>query len=106
MPSINRNLQTYYTPANINQYKEVLENFEWKLFLTDNYYPSLDSIHRFLFQLTINGKEWEDTYYQISNQKLNEYNKKVVQKEEKVVQKEEKLKRKPYKNNKKKLFSN
>jgi alpha-galactosidase/6-phospho-beta-glucosidase family protein len=106
MPSINKNLQTYYTPSNINQYKEVLENFEWNLFLTDNYYPSLDSIHKFLFQLTRNGKEWEDTYYQICNQKINEYNKKVVQKEEKVVEKEEKLKRKPQKNNKKKSISN
>jgi hypothetical protein len=79
-------LQTYYTPANINQYKEILESFEWNLFLTDNYYPSLDSIHRFLFQLTRNGREWEDTYYQICNQKVNEYNKKVAENKEKVVQ--------------------
>ena len=95
MPSINKHLQTYYTPSNINQYKEVLESFEWNLWLSkENYYPSLDSIHRFLFQLTINGKEWEETYYQISNQKLKEYNEKVVKNEVKVVKKNVKRKEK------------
>jgi hypothetical protein len=93
MPSYTKHIQTYYTPANIDQYKESLENFEWNLFLTDNYYPSLDSIHRFLYNLTINGREWEDLYDQISNQKINEYHKKVVQNKKKVTQNKEKLKK-------------
>ena len=91
MPSINKHIQTYYTPSSINQYKEVLEHFEWNLFLTDNYYPSLDSIHRFLFQLTRNGKEWETIYYEIYNEKNKEFNKKDVQIEEKVVKNKEKI---------------
>lgn len=91
MPSYTKHIQKYYTPANIDQYKESLENFEWNLFLTDNYYPSLDSIHRFLYNLTRNGREWEHIYDQISNQKLNEYNKKVRQNKKKVTKKEEKI---------------
>jgi hypothetical protein len=117
MPSYSKHIQQYYTPANIEQYKESLQNFEWNLFLTDNYYPSLDSIHRFLYNLTRNGREWElaymvvykenlDKFKEINNQKHNEYKEKVVENKEKVIQNKEKLKRKPYKNNKKKSFSN
>jgi len=110
MPSFIQHLQTNYTPANIEQYRELLESFEWNLFLTDNYYPSLDSIHRFLFQLTRNGKEWESIYHQICNRKINEYNKKspeieekFIEVEEKVVEKKEKIIRK--RNNNKKRTS-
>lgn len=106
MPSINKHLQTYYTPANINQYKEVLESFEWNLWLSkENYYPSLDSIHRFLYNLTRNGREWElaymivykeklDKFEEISNQKPDECNEKVTKKEEKVEVKKEKVSKK------------
>jgi len=108
MPSFIQHLQTNYTPANIEQYRELLESFEWNLFLTDNYYPSLDSIHRFLFQLTRNGIEWESIYHQICNRKINEYNKKspeieekFIEVEEKVVEKKEKIIRKRNNNKKK-----
>jgi hypothetical protein len=98
MPSFIQHLQTNYTPANIEQYREILESFEWNLFLTDNYYPSLDSIHRFLFQLTRNGKEWESIYHQICNRKINEYNKKSPEIEEKLKEVEEKVVEKKEKN--------
>jgi hypothetical protein len=98
MPSFIQHLQTNYTPANIEQYRELLESFEWNLFLTDNYYPSLDSIHRFLFQLTRNGKEWESIYDQICNRKINEYNKKSPEIEEKFIEVEEKVVEKKEKN--------
>lgn len=106
MPSYSKHIQQYYTPANIEQYKEVLEKFEWNLFLTDNYYPSLDSIHRFLYNLTRNGSEWEDIYNQISNQKLNENKKKVDKNKKKVVNKERKIKNKLNSNKKNKPSNN
>lgn len=92
MPSINKHLQIYYTPSNINQYKEVLESFEWNLWLSkENYYPSLDSIHRFLYNLTRNGREWEMAYMVVYKEKLDKFEEKVNQKEEKVEIKKEKV---------------
>ena len=71
-------LSNYYTPSNINQYKEILDSFEWNLFLSPNtYYPSLDSIHKFLYQLTRNGKEWNDAYNQTYNKMYEKYGQKV-----------------------------
>ena len=73
MPSYTKHIQTFYTPSNIEQYTDALKNFEWNLFLTDNYYPSLDSIHRFLYQLRSNGEEWKSIYDHIYKEKYVQY---------------------------------
>jgi hypothetical protein len=113
MPSINKHLETYYTPANVEQYREILESFEWNLWLSkENYYPSLDSIYKFLYKLTRNGKDWEMAYMVIYKEKLDKFQElneekvdikeeKVIQKEEKVEAKEEKIVKKKRKNKKK-----
>lgn len=94
-----RHLEDFYVPANIEQYKESLEVFDWKTFLSNNYYPSLDSVHTFLYQLgREKGQDWINAYEEIYERNLIE---KSIEPIEKVAQKPKKVAK-----NKKKLSQN
>jgi hypothetical protein len=102
MPSMIRHLEDFYVPANIEQYRESLEQFDWKTFLSDNYYPSLDSVHTFLYQLgREKGQDWISAYEEIYERNLVE---RTIEPPQKVAQNTKKVfknKKKPFKKGRK-----
>ena len=102
MPSMIKHLEDFYVPVNIEQYKESLETFDWKTFLSDNYYPSLDSIHTFLYQLgREKGPDWISAYEDIYERNLVEKSMEPMQKVTKNEQKVTKNTKKAFKKGRK-----
>lgn len=56
-------IEKYYSPVCLEEYKECLNRFDWFHYMSDSYYPSLDSVSRVLHTLAQrNGKEWQQAY--------------------------------------------
>lgn len=97
-----KHMEEFYVPANIEQYRESLESFDWRTFLSDNYYPSLDSIHTFLYQLgREQGQDWINAYEEIYERNLVEKSLEPVEKVAQNPKKVSKNKKKPFKKGRK-----
>lgn len=65
-------IQKYYSPVCLEEYKECLNRFDWFHYMSDSYYPSLDSVSKVLHILAQrNGIEWQKAYNEIHELNFN-----------------------------------